>query len=235
MPKVTRPIRVLILSRNIDTVEVICAAAQKAMIQCEIVSDSETAVTRLSKEKFEGILFDFDVLESCALCLELLRSSKSHQQAITFALVAETEQAKEATRLGIHFILRRPLDEAELRRTLRAAFPLLMRERRRYFRCPIVIPVLMDCAEGGRVVAKSINISEGGMALEGDVSISVGKKLVARFQLPGSEERVYLNASVCWKKQRVMGIQFLNIPTYVLVRLQSWLSDRVEQTIPSHD
>ncbi len=226
-------IRILVLSRAVDTIDAVCAAAERVSIRCEISPDAAACVKKLAREKFEGVLLDFENLEDPKAFVELLHNSSSHRQAITFGVVAEGVEAKNASRSGVHFVLRRPLDEVELRRTMRAALPLLIRERRRYFRCPLVTPVLIDSDDSGRVIAKSINVSEGGMAIEADATIAVGKKLLARFQLPGSASRISVSAEVCWAKGTLMGLRFVDVSTNVLATLQSWLSEQVEQTVPT--
>ena len=70
------------------------------------------------------------------------------------------------------FVFERPLSAQSIRKTLKPAYGLILRERRRYFRCS----GLYSChhpegKRGRRFACNSVNISGGGMALSTQVPL----------------------------------------------------------------
>ncbi len=230
MPSTPLPLRLLLLSRDVGLIEEVCNAAQRMRIFCEICSDGPSALKRLCKSKFEGILIDYKESEAARL-LSAVHNSTAHRMAITIGII-ETSQRLEASRAGLHFVLSRPLDHTDLRRTLRAAFPLLIQEARRYFRAAVELTVTLHSSSYGRVTATSVNISEGGMALDCGPSLALGDQVSVEFRLPGVTQPMALNAEVCWKKEKLAGLQFRQVPAPMLQALKSWLAERLEEAIP---
>ena len=225
------PLRLLLISRDFGLISEACNAAQPMKIFCEICSDGQAALRRLCKSKFEAVLIDYKVEQDARRIITAVQNSTSHRSAVTFAVV-EGSQKPEATRAGFHFVLSRPVDFKNLRRTIRTAFPLLVQERRRYFRAAIAVPITLQSAACERVVGATVDISEGGMAVECDASLPLDTKVVAEFRMPGVPQNIQLNARVCWIKGKLAGLQFEQLPVDILEIVKSWLTQRLEEAIP---
>ncbi len=223
-------VRILLISRDLSLITDFCNVAQPMRIFCEICSDGQSALKRICRSKFEGILIDYKVQADAARILTAIHNSTSHRRAITFGVI-EPSQRHEAFRSGLHFVLSRPLEISRVVRTLRAALPLLLQERRRYFRAPTAVSVLVRSDGCDRVHATSVNISEEGMSLEGDTLPKVGAKASVEFQLPGMTGPIVLNAEVCWTKDKLAGMQFQRVPAKIQEELRSWLEMRLEESI----
>ena len=61
---------------------------------------------------------------------------------MTFA-IGDSDAEGTAFRKKSEFVFERPLSAQSIRNTLKPAYGLILRERRRYFRCPISIPVII--------------------------------------------------------------------------------------------
>lgn len=231
MPSKLVSARLLLLSRDFGLISEVCNAAQALRISCEICSEGQTALKRMCKGKYEGILIDYQSEPDAARILSALRTSTSHRTAITFGII-EPGQGPEAARAGLHFVLSRPLDHVHIRQTVRAALPLLIRERRRYFRADLGTAVVINSATHGRMTATSLNISEVGMALECGSRLPAGEKVSVEFQLPGLPASLVLNAEVCWAREKLIGLQFQQVPAPMLEGLKLWLSKRLEEIVP---
>ena len=59
----------------------------------------------------------------------------------------------------------RPLSAASIDLSLKAAYGLMIRERRRYFRCPVEVRVAILRAAMQTVHGHTVNISEGGLSI----------------------------------------------------------------------
>jgi c-di-GMP-binding flagellar brake protein YcgR len=115
---------------------------------------------------------------------------------------------------------------------LKAAFGLIVRERRRSFRCPIAIPAAIRASgEEGR--CHLMNISEGGMAISQSPLLKPGMHVKVLFTLPGQLVNFKIEAVVCWyHEQARAGLRSLIIPSQQKSVLQQWLSDKLEGDLP---
>ena len=126
LPSTFMPLRLLLVSRDFGVVNDVCNIAQRLKILCEICSDGQSALKRLCKSKFEAILIDYRDQPEAPRMITAVQNSTSHNLAVTLAVVQSGQQV-EALRAGFHFVLTRPLDLKQVQRTLRIAFPLLIR------------------------------------------------------------------------------------------------------------
>jgi hypothetical protein len=76
------------------------------------------------------------------------------------------------------------------------AFGVILRERRRYFRCPLSIPVSIRRRTMPLVRCDTVNISEGGMAVSTSVPFSAGEDVRVQFTLTGSSGRARASKAV---------------------------------------
>lgn len=138
----------------------------------------------------------------------------------------------EAFRAGANFVLVRPLSAQVLVRTLRVSYPLMVHEKRRYFRCPLQIPVHVWKGSEPEITASSSNLSEGGIGLSNAAGLKVGDTITLRLTLPETDASLKINARVCWRDDSgAAGLQFLDVPMPVKERLAGWLADKLEQQL----
>jgi hypothetical protein len=71
-------------------------------------------------------------------------------------------------------VLRRPLSESSVAPSLRVAYGLVLREQRRYFRCPVEIPATLRHPGMEEVCGRVVNITEGGVAITARLSLQPG-------------------------------------------------------------
>ncbi len=73
-------------------------------------------------------------------------------------------------------VIERPLVASQLLPLLRAAYGLMLQDRRRYFRLVVELPVSIRTRSGVEFKCKTINISSEGMALRTvDVNLHIAK------------------------------------------------------------
>jgi DNA-binding NarL/FixJ family response regulator len=202
-------------------------------MQVEVCQDIDSATRKLCRGKFEALVVD---LKSPAETLELIKTPRdmtSHRGAVVLAILNSSNEMPDAFRAGANFALVRPLLPAILMRTLRAAYPLMVRERRRYYRCPLQIPIHLSSSSLSEFVATSENVSEGGMALTSPVRLKVGETVNLKLTLPGTEVPAQISSEVCWTDNAGrVGLQFVQVPATVVERLQSWIANSLEECQP---
>jgi DNA-binding response OmpR family regulator len=226
-------VRVLLVSDDIQIVEILCRCMEQMAMHVDICSDIDSATRKLCHSKFEAMVVD---LTDEARALELIkkpRAMTSHKALVVLAVLNNSQQMPSAFRAGASFSLVKPFPQSILVHTLKAAYPLMVRERRRSYRCPLQISVRVSSSARSDFVANSINISEGGMALASPVMPHVGERLTLKLTLPDTESTARINCEVCWADETGrFGVEFIHVPETVVEQLQSWLADRLEKSLP---
>jgi hypothetical protein len=221
--------RVLLICNDTAVIDHLTESMHQLAIATEVCRHSEMALGLVNLKKFEGVIVDFG-LDKADQILEQLRLSPSNRTAVTFAIADPGEMAG----LGFqpNFLIEKPLSEASVGRTLKAAFGMIVRERRRSFRCPVDLPAAIE-ADGQRSDCTLVNISEGGMAITKSPLLKPGAKVRTRFMLPGETIRFKIEAEVCWYDEKGRGgLRSLLIPSEQKSILQVWLATKLEEDLP---
>jgi hypothetical protein len=177
------------------------------------------------------VIVDFRLGDKAGEVVQGTRKAASNEHAVIFTVSDGEEEAAQAFKVGSTFLLRRPLSASSIELSLKAAYGLIVRERRRYFRCPVEVPVAILVANRPTVYGRSVNISEGGMAVTAAAApIKPGDTSRLHFTLPGDDFEFRLESTVCWLKEHKLGLQFLS--PHQISRLQEWLSSRLEEAMP---
>jgi len=152
----------------------------------------------LDRKKFEAVIVDFG-LGQAEQMLERVRLSEINRTVVTFAI---TDPLKpEAFEIQANFVMAKPLSANLVGRTLKAAFGLMVRERRRYFRCPTAIAAVVQ-SNGKEFSCHVVNISEKGMAVTELPSLKPGSQLRVLFTLPGQRAQFIVESEVCWHDEK---------------------------------
>jgi CheY-like chemotaxis protein len=219
----------LVISDDEATVRQLTEGMQQFAISAEVCGDAGFALQSLNRRHFEAVVVDLKMYQAKEI-MERVRFSPSNQTATTFAI---TDGAQSAFSTGANFVLERPLSEESLSRSLRVAYGIIMRERRRYFRCPVTIPVAVRNQEGQETQYETINISESGIAIRIPNGMKAGTEVAVRFSLPENPTRFVVQSKICWSDPTGRtGLQFLNLPVSQKTELQGWLAHRLEEVLP---
>jgi DNA-binding response OmpR family regulator len=222
--------RVLLVSNDAVALRQLTESAQRFALNAEQCPNVSQALERLNRSKFEAIIVDFQLGSEAGTILECARRSPSNEHAVLFTVSDSEGDTTEAFKAGSTFVLRRPLSAASIDQSLRAAYGLIVRENRRYYRCPVEVPVTMTCRTMPAVDGQTVNVSEGGMAVNTSASFRPSDGVNLQFSLPYDDCRFELEATICWVKEGRVGLQFSASPQ--ISKLQEWLARRLEETMP---
>jgi len=226
-------VRALLVSRNDRTVEFLSEQMQKLAINVDTCCDTRSAAKRLCRAKFQGVIVDLGLGEGGLQLLETLRDLTSHRHAISYAIVETPDQAAAAFRSHANFVLQRPFLTSSVLRTLRAAYPMMFRERRRGYRHAIEVRTLIKPQSIDEFWATSVNISETGMAISSATALGVGERVHLRVELPDLSEPALVSGEVCWNTNGRAGMRFVDVSAKLAEHLQLWLSERMSELIPA--
>src|ERR1700674_233586 len=122
----------------------------------------DSAKDCLSRRRFDGIFVDLDVPDALGL-MTAVRKGKSNSKVVIFACVSSSKESTATLSAGANFLLLKPLTAESVALHITIAKEMMERERRRYYRHPVNLPVLLEDADGDQR-ARMVNLSEGGMA-----------------------------------------------------------------------
>jgi ActR/RegA family two-component response regulator len=225
--------RVLLVSNDPVTVQQLNEAMRELALYSEVCLEVPAALRLLSNQKFEAVIVDLLLGESAHAILEEVRISRSNRTVVILTISGSREGSAGAFKAGSSFVLERPLSTPSITRMLKAAYGLIVRERRRYFRCPVAVPADIRRAALSDIRCQTLNISEGGMAMTVPVPVKSGLLFSLHFQLPGCSFQFDTQSFICWSdEQGRAGLQFASASGAWKSELQEWLSQRLEDSLP---
>jgi c-di-GMP-binding flagellar brake protein YcgR len=201
-------------------------------ISPEACQDAASAALLLKRRKFDAVIVDLQLGEESVLILDEIHLSSSNRTAVTFGIGDDDAEVTSAFRKKSQFVFERPLSAQSIHKTLKPAYGLILRERRRYFRYPVSIPVIIQRESGQEIRCNSVNISSGGMALSTQVPLNRGEKVHVQFSQPGHEVPCVADSTICWLKTGHIGLRFVSLSQECKSELQGWLSRKLEEMLP---
>lgn len=226
--------RALLVSRDDHAIETLCHCGQQIGAHVEICPNAMLAIRELCRSKFEAVILDLAGGPSALELITKLHGMTSYKKAVVFAICDGAEQRKAAFDNGATLILDKSAPPGAVLRTFRAAYPMMVAERRRYFRYPVETVVFVARAGSRPFQAKTINVSEAGMAMSCSEALNSGEQVELRLRLPGTTEDLTLSAQVCWtNSEGQAGVKFQPQLNSAAQQLQNWLAARFEECTPS--
>lgn len=221
----------LLASADPVTIQQFSHALQQFSISPDVCQEMSAAIRLLNCRKFDAVIVDLQLAEQSGAILDEVSLSPSNRTAVTFAISGSDAECT-AFRKKSEFVFERPLSAKSIEGTLKPAFGLILRERRRYFRCPLSIPVVILRRTDPEVRCNTVNVSEGGMALSTIVPLSQGENVHVQFTLPGHKELFLAESRICWSKTGHLGVRFVSFSQGRKSELQGWLSLKLEEMLP---
>jgi PilZ domain len=145
--------------------------SKKIGVEAKSVGDSDRFSHHLSNAKYEGIVLDFDTVSAVISLGEAPNAG-----AVVFAVATGARNRDRALQNRVHFLLQRPIDKMEIKRTLNSAYDLMYMSRRRYFRCAAELPVeLTSMTSRTTFQCRSMDVSSNGIAVKTPVPLNLAE------------------------------------------------------------
>src|SRR6266436_4599971 len=157
-------LKCLLVCSDEKTVRILRRVLSDLEIAVEHCDDADTAIRRLTRQRFESIIVDCATPEEASSVLRGAKAAPANNRAIAIVLVDPGLGLKGGFEMGAHFVLHKPLSGERAKASFRAVRALMKRERRLQLRVPVQIPV--ECYGSGSYKAKTIDLCEGGMAIQ---------------------------------------------------------------------
>ena len=227
--------RALIICDDPDAIEALTHCMQQLAVAAEVCLDASKAGEVLAKRKIEAIVVDARMGDISREIVRSVRASASNKKIVLLAIADGDYTRKTAMELGASFVFEPPFSTTSVESLLRAAYGMIVRERRRYFRAIIECPVYVKSQLNREVCCSVANISEGGMSIVSDTPLAVGEELTVRLTLPQPTTELHSSVVVRWcDSTGRAGLQFVSLfrQPDAMAALQEWLGSRLEASFP---
>jgi DNA-binding response OmpR family regulator len=212
----------VLVSSDYATMNAVSGGVKKYGGKFILVPTAEAGRDCLNRRRIDGVFVDLEVSGALGL-IETIRKGTSNNKAVIFACVTDAREYTMALSAGANFLLRKPLQEDSVELHIRIAKELLERERRRYFRHPVNLPVILKDGEAEQR-ARMTNLSEAGMAVRTAKTIKHLAVIEFEFELTLGGT-VSGKGHVAWTNtEGVAGIVLQNFRGTGRENLEAWLT-----------
>ena len=193
-------------------------------IQVVHCPDGETAIQKVTRQRFEAVLVDFGDARTAEQVIRGLQLAPANRRAIVVAFVDPEMPLGTAFAKGAQFVLHKSLSAERTKSSFRAVRALMKRERRRNQRIPVEISVNCAWLDRADMTCQSADLGEGGMALRLPKSAPATGAVQLSFFVPGGIDSLKVGAEVAWRNpQGLVGLRFTDISPEARQLLKSWL------------
>jgi len=178
----------------------------------------------ITRRKVDGIVIDMGLPGALDLITQVRRGS-SNRLTVVFACMGTSPENQFAIRAGANFVLHRPMLPEKVAHIFAVAAGMMVSEKRRYFRYPLMVPVEMKMKER-QVESTMSNLSEGGMAIWSLYYHAPGSRVQFAFEIPfgglirGTGEVAWTNAD------GLAGVRFNIMNDHAYTQFSSWIARR---------
>jgi DNA-binding NarL/FixJ family response regulator len=214
-----------------QTVQVLRAILHELNITVEVCHEREAAETRLSEQRFDAVIVDFDgQAEVATAVLRRARQTSLNHNTLAITIVSGSAYVREIFALGSNFVLYKPVSEERAKTSLKAARSLMGRERRRAVRLPVNSRATLDYSSTENAQATLVDLSEEGTAIQSENRLPPSCKVYFKFNLPNQQSAVRLAAEVIWQDSAGrVGMRFVDVPQGSRRLLRDWLGNAFAQ------
>ena len=223
----------LLISDDATLLGVLRPTLEKIAVDVRVCADCKSASDLLAKYKFDAVIVDCDDLPGGDDLLKSIRKTRSNARSVSFAVLNGKTSTLEAFRDGANFVLQKPLTPLHATRCFNAALNFMVRERRRYFRHPVEMPLRIILPNTPELNATSTNVSEGGMAIRLVGKLPKDAHAKVQFSLPDSNTSLELKGEIAWVDGTGhAGFRFVEVPQSSQYQLDKWLTERMQSEMP---
>ena len=191
------------------------------------------ALCRLTEEKLDCVIVDFDDPHSATLVLQNANQSSAHVKTVTVALLGDKTKVRNVFGAGANFVLYKPISPEQAEASLRAVTALIKRERRRSFRVPVQVPIQIQVHNGPLLEGILLDLSEDGMDALAAQPLCPSATISAHFNLPDNGAEVQVSGEVAWANPNGQaGVRFLDVPESLRATLKNWVLANAPENPP---
>jgi len=221
----------LLVSSDERTVRILRRVLSDLEIDVEHCSATDDAIRRITRQRFEAIIVDGANAEEAGNVLRGAKAAPVNKRALGIVLVEAPIGLKGGFEMGAHFVLHKPLAVERAKASFRAVRALMKRERRLQLRVAVEIPV--ECFGSARYKAKTLDLCEGGMAIQFSGRVAKESPLRFSLELPGASEVLEIYGELAWEGNGDQaGVRFKDATDEQSKILRQWLNSQLSEPEP---
>ena len=221
----------LLVSSDERTVRILRRVLSDLEIDVEHCSATDDAIRRITRQRFEAIIVDGANAEEAGSVLRGAKAAPVNKRALGIVLVEAPVGLKGGFEMGAHFVLHKPLAVERAKASFRAVRALMKRERRLQLRVAVEIPV--ECFGSARYKAKTLDLCEGGMAIQFSGRVAKESPLRFSLELPGASEVLEIYGELAWEGNGDQaGVRFKDATDEQSKILRQWLNSQLSEPEP---
>jgi DNA-binding response OmpR family regulator len=220
----------LLLSSDEKTVRILRRVLGDLEIDVEHCSAADDAIRRITRQRFDAIIVDGACGDEAGNVMRGAKASPVNKRALAIMLVESSAGLKVGFEMGAHFVLHKPLAVERAKSSFRAVRALMKKERRLQLRVPVEIPV--ECQGAGKYKAKTIDLSEGGMAIQFSGNVAKESNLRFSLALPGTNEKLEIYGELAWEGNGHQAGRFKDATDEQRATLREWLNSQSPEPEP---
>lgn len=218
----------LLLSSDEKTVRILRRVLSDLEIAVEHCSATDEAIRRITRQRFEAIIVDAADAEGASQVLRGAQAAPVNKRALSIVLVDPSVGLKGGFEMGAHFVLHKPFAVERAKASFRAVRALMKRERRVQLRVPVQVPV--ECQGTHHYKAKTIDLCEGGMALQFTGRVAKESSLRFSLELPGMAQKLDIHGELAWGgSDSHAGVRFKDTTGEQRNALRQWLNSQLPE------
>jgi CheY-like chemotaxis protein len=191
------------------------------------------ALCRLTDQKFDAVIVDYDDPHSAALVLQNADQASAAGNTVTVALLDDKTKVRNVFGAGANFVIYKPVSQQQAEASLRAAIALLKRERRTSFRVPVQLPVKLRVENGPEMEGILLDLSEDGLDVLAAQPLCPAAVVNARFVLPDQTDEIDVRGEVAWANPNgESGVRYTNLPENLRQKLRQWVVASAAELLP---
>lgn len=218
----------LLVSSDDRTVRVLRRVLGDLEIDVEHCLAADDAIKRITRQRFEAIIVDGANKEEAGRVLVGAKAAPVNKRALAIVLVEASLGLKGGFELGAHFVLHKPFAVERAKASFRAVRALMKRERRLQLRLAVQVPV--ECFGAGSYKARTVDLCEGGMAIQFIGRVPKENALRFSIDLPGLDKRLDLQGELAWGGSgELAGVRFKDTTDGQRNVLRRWLNTQAPE------
>jgi CheY-like chemotaxis protein len=192
------------------------------------------ALCRVTEQKFDAVIVDYDDPHSAALVLQNAYQASSGNNTVTVALLDDKTKVRHVFGAGANFVLYKPVSQQQAEASLRAAIALIKRERRTSFRVPVQLPVKLRVESATEEMEGILlDLSEDGLDVLASQPLCPAATIHARFALPDQDTELDVRGEVAWANPNgESGVRYTDIPANLRQTLREWVIANAAEILP---
>jgi len=220
------PFSALLISNDAGTLTLTNKIFDEYGVKPDLAMSRSEADACLQKTKFDLIVYDNDIPGAMELAGN---EPAAHAPNVVFALI-RGQKVADLRGKRVHFVVPKPFSADLFARSLKAAYSVMVKEKRAAFRHSVLIRAVNVnlAAESGRKTLENVRVmdlSQTGIGIRAMEALPKGASIQVSFHLPEKDTLVHTVGTIMWADSAGRaGVKFTHVPPMEQAKLVTWLN-----------